>query len=123
MATYQTFKETSDQDLAIENGDLVLIEDAECVRQQLETNYRLSRNDWFLDLPEGLNYYDNENGIFGSRIISEENRAALIETGGTTIGVRELNSIEFTLEDGTLSIPIILTTEFSTEPENVTVNI
>lgn len=121
MATYQTFKETADQDILIEDGDLVIIEDTECVRQQLETNFRLSKNDWFLDLNEGLNYYDNENGIFGARTLSEENKADLIETGATSPGIRELNSIEFNIDDGTLTIPIVLTTEFSEEPEQVTV--
>ena len=124
MTTYQTLKEDSDQDLVVENGDLVLITDEDVVRQQLETNYRYSRNNWFLDLNEGLNVVGDDESIIGSRVISEENRADIILTGTNTVGIREISDIEFNPQsDGTLEIPIVFITEFAPEGNKTIVRI
>lgn len=125
MATFQTLKETNDQDIAVEGGDLVLIEDKDVIRQQLESNYRLARRDWFLNLDEGLNFYDGDNGIIGGKGNQEENRADLILTGTDTIGVKELVSITFDVDSaGTLNVPVVFTTVFApTEEESTNIEI
>lgn len=127
MATFQTLKETSDQDLAIENGDLVLIQDQDVVIQQIKSNYRHSEGDWFLDLLEGLNYYDNENGIIGGSPfggLSEENRTDLIEVGVTSVGIRELVNLTPSIDsEGVLTIPITFITIFAPEEQQTTIEI
>ena len=124
MATFQTFKLDSNGDLAIENGDLVLIEDEEVVRQQLEINYKLTKNNWFLNLNEGLNLFDNENGIIGNKDLSEENRAEMIDIGSNTIGIKELANFDAQIDsEGTLSINLRFITIFSEEEQELTIEI
>jgi hypothetical protein len=44
-------------DLALENGDLVVISGAEYVRQKLAVRFRFFLGEWFLDRREGVPYY------------------------------------------------------------------
>lgn len=56
MATIRDLKLTDALDVAVEDGDLVLIEDADVVAQQLRI--RLSRlvGEWYLDATSGVDY-------------------------------------------------------------------
>ena len=51
------FLETEDRDLALFEGDLVLITDARAVSQRVENRFRFFLGEWFLDLREGVPYF------------------------------------------------------------------
>lgn len=118
MAKFRIFKETPTQDLAFEGGDFVFVEDKKAVRQQVETNTRLSEGNWFLNLDEGINYA-GEGGILGSKIVTPDIEAEFIDTIANTFGVVELRSIDFLLEDNTLKVNGEYLDEFSTELETI----
>lgn len=124
MTIYQSFKLTPEGDLAIENGDFVLIEDEEVIRQQLEINYKLAKRNWFLNLDEGLNFFDNENGIIGNKTLSDENRAEMIEIGTNTVGVKELINFDAQIDsEGVLTVILKSVTIFSEEPQEITIEV
>lgn len=122
MAKFRVFKETETQDLAFENGDFVFIEDKPAVRQQVETNTRLSEGDWFLNLEEGVNYA-GEGGILGSKVVTADIEADFIDIITNTFGVVELRSIDFELENNTLKVNGEYLDEFSTEAETIEITV
>lgn len=54
-----TLKLDTNGDLAIENTRLVLIQGADEVRQMLQTRLLTVRGEWFLNLLEGVPYYED----------------------------------------------------------------
>jgi len=127
-AQFIIFKEESDQDLAIENGDFVLLEDQDAIVQQVGTVLRQAKFDWFLDLDEGLRYLDadeQERQILGAPNLSLENETEIIEKINGVFGVVsliELNA-EFLNDNTTFNITATVTTIFSTIPLTVSVTI
>ncbi len=127
-AQFIVFKEKSDQDLAIESGDFVLLEDQDAIVQQVGTVLRLAKNDWFLDLDEGLRYLDateQERQILGAPNLSLENETEIIEKINGVFGVVSLIDLnaEFLNDNTTFSITGEVTTIFSTIPLTVFVTI
>lgn len=127
-AQFIIYKETPDQNLAIENGDIVLLEDQDAIIQQLGTVLRLAKNDWFLDLDEGLRYLDaeeQERQILGAPNLSLENETEIIEKINGVFGVVSLIdlSTEFLNDNTTFSIKATVTTIFSTIPLSVSVTV
>ena len=123
MATYQTFKETDNQDLAFENGDFPFVTDREAVRQQIETNYRLSTDNWFLNLDEGINYA-GDGGILGKKQLSPADEADFVDTAVNTYGVKELVSITFpAVENNTQEVNLVYLDEFSEEEQTLTIGL
>lgn len=113
-AQFIIFKETSDQDLAVENGTFIMLEDEDAVVQQIGTVLRLAKFDWFLDLDEGLRYVDGERGILGASELSLENEAEIIETINNVFGVRQLVSLTAAFLTATsFRISAVVTTIFS----------
>jgi hypothetical protein len=120
MAVYRILKETNQHDLAFEFGDFQFVEDREAVRQQLETNIRQSKGDWFLNLDEGINHA-GEDGIIGAKRVTPDIEAEFINTITGTFGVVELRNIEFLLENNVLSVNAAYLDEFSTELQTLEV--
>ena len=121
---YVIFKETSEQDLAIEDGDFQLLEDFDAVEQQLGTTLRLSKKDWFLDLDEGLRWIDNKRGILGGNDLSSENEAEIIQRINNTFGIIQITNFlaQFiTPED--LKIESRVISEFSTTPIETSITV
>jgi hypothetical protein len=117
MATYTDYKLTSDGDRAIENSAFVIIEDEEVIKQQMETNLKLSKKDWFLNFDEGIQYFDTnddniDDGILGARTITTAQEGQLQAAAENTIGVVALNSFEFDLLTTSLVVRIEALTEF-----------
>lgn len=113
-AQFIIFKETADQDLAVENGTFVMLEDEDAVVQQIGTVLRLAKFDWFLDLDEGLRYVDGERGILGASVLSLENEAEIIEKINNVFGVRQLISLTAAfLTETSFEIKATVTTIFS----------
>lgn len=54
-------KLTEDLDVAIEDGDLVIIEDLDAVAQMIRIRLRRVLGEWYLDITSGTDYFD---GIF-----------------------------------------------------------
>lgn len=44
-------------DLVFENGDLVVVEGTDCVKQQVKTGLFILPMDWFIDITKGINYF------------------------------------------------------------------
>ena len=127
-AQFIIYKETEDQNLAIESGDIVLLEDQDAVIQQIGTVLRLAKNDWFLDLDEGLRYLDaseQERQILGAPNLSLENETEIIEKINGVFGVVSLIELksEFLNDNTTFSITGTVTTIFSTLPLSVSVQV
>lgn len=122
MSTFRIFKETETQDLAFENGDFPLSEDKEAVRQQVETNTRLSLGNWFLNLEEGINYA-GEGGILGSKTVTPDIEAEFIDAITNTFGVVELTSINFLFENTILQVTGEYLDVFSAEVEPIEITI
>lgn len=52
----KAFKVSSNGDLIIENGNLVMIDGNEELRQSIERILTTNKNEWFLDIEFGLDY-------------------------------------------------------------------
>ena len=115
MATYADYKLTVDGDRAIENGSFVLIYDSDVIKQQIETNLKLSKKDWFLNLDEGIQYFSNatdEGGILGAREITTAQEGPLQAAAENTLGVTALNNFEIDLLTTELIVKVEALTEF-----------
>ena len=44
-------------DLEFKNGDLVVTDGSECIKQQVKTGLFILPLDWFLDITRGINYF------------------------------------------------------------------
>ena len=51
------FLETEDRDFALYEGNLVLVRDARAIAQRVENRFRFFLGEWFLDLREGVPYF------------------------------------------------------------------
>lgn len=126
MATYSTFKEDLNCDLAIENGDFAIVEDNEFIAQQLGTDYRLSKRNWFLDLGEGTDYINGDDGIIGARSITPQIEQAFLLVADNGVGVRDVKSITFELSsapESEFTVKPTVVSEFSDEEMAIEVNI
>lgn len=45
------------KDLEFENGDLVVVDGNDCIKQQVKTGLFILPMDWFLDITKGINYF------------------------------------------------------------------
>jgi hypothetical protein len=84
-------------DLDIQNGQLVLIEGQEEIKQHLEQRLRAFLGEWFLDQSIGLPYFDD---ILKKNVISSEVESIFINEILSTPGVVRLLSFELTLDKG-----------------------
>lgn len=123
MATYTDYKLDINGDRAIENGTFVLAEDKDVIAQQIETNMRLSKKDWFLNFDEGIQFFDNgtENGILGSKVITTAQEGQLQAAAENTTGVISLNNFELNLSQTELAVTIEALTEFGELELEVTI--
>ena len=93
MSDLQLNATTGDIDLAA--GDFYLNDPLEAVRQHLVSNLRAFRSEWFLNLDQGVPYFQevlrkNPNPIVIDAIFKE----AIINT----VGVKELTSFDLTFD-------------------------
>lgn len=94
MSDLQVNKDTGDLDIT--SGDLYLNDPLEAIRQHLEANLRSFRSEWFLNLDQGVPYFQevmrkNPNPILIDAIFKE----AIINT----VGVVELTEFELTYDN------------------------
>ncbi len=112
MNTYSAFKLNPDGDRAIENGSFVFVYDQYVIEQQIKTNLQLIKKDWFLNLDEGILYFDNEAGIIGAKELSTIQGGQIQAAAENTIGVIVLESYDFEILGNELIINIVALTEF-----------
>lgn len=126
MAKYIDYKLTVDGDREIEDGDFVTVEDEFVIQQQVETNIKQSKRDWFLNLDEGIRYFNSEtleDGIFGAKIITAEQEGQIQAAVENTLGIIALNTFELNLTTDTLFVEIEALTEFGEVAQTVTIEI
>lgn len=120
MTTYTDYKLDSTGDRVIENGQFAVIYDEDVLKQQMEVNLKLSKRDWFLNLDEGVEYFNtdtNETGLFGARTITPYQEGQLQAAAENSLGVVAINTLEFDLGQDELIVYIEALTEFG----NITV--
>lgn len=96
-------KQAEDGDLLIENGDLQIVVGIDGIKQDLHQRLGCFVNEWFLDLSDGLPYYESilvknpssqvVEGIFQDRILS-------------TPGVLEILSFNFDYDPKARSLKV-----------------
>jgi len=126
MTTYIDYKLTIDGDREVENGDFVMVYDEDVIKQQVETNIKKSKRDWFLNLDEGIRYFNSEtleDGIFGAKIITPEQEGQIQAAVENTLGIIALNRFELNLTTDTLFVEIEALTEFGEVAQTVTIEI
>ena len=86
---------TDAHDLKLVNGDLVFVEDAEAIAQQLRIRFHFFRGEWFLDARQGIPYLENVLVKNPSRKLLNAIFAQVIET---TPGIEKVLTFEYNLE-------------------------
>lgn len=122
MATYTDYKLDSNGDYVIENGAFVFVEDREVILQNVETALNLYKKDWFLNFDEGITYYDNDDGLFGTRAVTVRQEAEITNIILNVEGVELLESISFDLQNNELTVNCVYMTIFG-QREEQTVNV
>lgn len=92
-------------DLDLSTNDFTLVEGLEAIRQELQIRYRFFLGEWFLNENEGVPY---QNDVLKKNPNEARVRAVMIEVARTTPGVREVTSLELSLdgESRTLSVTV-----------------
>lgn len=96
----------TDDDLAIENGKLVLITGEEALRQRLRSRLLMFRNEWFLDPDRGVPYHRD---VFVKAPELGALNAAFSKEILDTVGVQALNALSFDLDTGTRELSVTFT--------------
>lgn len=87
--------ETLDHDMALVNGDLFLCSDERVVSQLVEARLRLFLGEWFLDLREGIPYFEQ---VFIKNPDMTVVRSLLSKVVTDTPGVKDLLEASFTFD-------------------------
>ena len=82
-------------DIDIENGQLVMVEGQEEIRQHLEQRLRSFLGEWFLDQTIGIPYFDD---ILKKNVIPSEVESIFINEILSTPGVVRLLTFDLTLD-------------------------
>jgi len=110
MADLATYLLTNTGDLDITGGTFTVVEDANAIKEQLTIRLNEFTNDWFLDLNEGVEYFEE---VFGVREITDTVEDQFKLTILDTQGVTGLLSIDFDLQsDRDLAIEFVASTIF-----------
>ena len=97
-------------DIVVEDGDVVLIEDADVVAQQLRIRLRRQAGEWFLNTTSGVDYLGDVFPKGGAR---EAAIRRAIESSPYVAGLSQF-SAEYDGATRSLSIEFIAMTEFGT---------
>jgi hypothetical protein len=95
-------------DLAMENGDLVLVSDAPEVVQAAGIRLLFMQSEWFFDFTAGVPWFQN---IFTHETSYEQKAKVLKDTIRNTPGVNRLISFEFGIDP----VAHVATVEFTAE--------
>lgn len=107
-------------DLVIENGDLVLVADADALTQTIRTELQLFQGEWFLDESAGMPYYQSilvknpslsaVREIFRKKILSIPGVNALLSIALQFDGATRALSVSFRVDSdfGALALGVVI---------------
>lgn len=114
MARYKSFKLDVLGDLETLNGSFIMIEDQDVIKQAVEIALESSKQDWFLNLDDGITYF-GDDGILGSKKVTQrtdtEFQAAVLNVLDGN-AVDQINSYRSNLENNTLTVDLEALTVF-----------
>lgn len=114
MARYKSFKLDVLGDLETLNGSFIMIEDQDVIKQAIEIALESSKQDWFLNLDDGITYF-SDDGILGSKKVTQrtdtEFQAAVLNVLDGN-AVDQINSYRSNLENNTLTVDLEALTVF-----------
>jgi hypothetical protein len=117
MAKYIDYKLDQNGDIVVKDNAFVFVEDAEVIKQQIETNLMLVAGDWFLDLSEGIGYFDTNEPVFGASSLAITREAEIKNAITRVQGVSQI--LEFEAEvtrNSSLDIKVLVLSEFGEVP-------
>jgi hypothetical protein len=94
-------------DLVFQNGDFVWVEGDEELAQQVHITLKTVKEEWFLDMDEGL----DREPIFAKILKENEARDSIIEAIGQVQGISGVENITFTRSGRVLSIDLAIRKE------------
>jgi hypothetical protein len=112
MATYTMFKRDSNGDRLIVDGNYVIIEDIDVVKQLLESNLKLIKRDWFLNFDEGILYLDNDEGLFGAVEVGAAHEGQILAAIENTTGVLTVEQFVFGIDNNKFKVDSTVNSEF-----------
>jgi len=98
----------TNNDIAIENFNFVIVDGEENVAQRLKTNLAIFKGEWFLDTTRGVPYYQEilkKNP--DSKLIEAEFKAAIVNTDG----IAKLKSFEMEYDNSLRKLTIAFTAQ------------
>lgn len=98
----------TNNDLALDNFNFVIVDGEENVAQRLKTNLQIFRGEWFLDTTRGVPYYQaillkNPD----SKLVEAELKKAIIDTDG----IAKLKSFEMDFDNSLRRLTITFTAQ------------
>jgi hypothetical protein len=121
MAEYLDFQLDNDGDFLIVAGSFPIIEDSIVLKQQVETNLKLAKKDWFLNFDEGMTFFDNKDGIFGAKEITPTMEAEFQTAVLSINGIESIIDFSYEFTDNSLNVKMTLLTSFGEEKVNTTI--
>jgi hypothetical protein len=121
MSTYIDFKLGDDNDLAVEKGDLVEAYDQEVIAGQVKINLQSFKKDWFLNFDQYITYFDNDEGLLGSKSLSALNETEIRVAILAVDGVLNINNLNVVLENSTMKIDVEIETIFGSIEVDATI--
>lgn len=76
-------------DLEFKNGDLVVVSNEDCIKQQIKTGLFILPMDWFIDITKGINYFQ------GFRNDDKKLKAQIKDAIKSVEGVERLGKFAF----------------------------
>lgn len=98
MAIFHTIP---DGDLALVNGDLAFVDGSEYTRQLIQCRFRMFLGEWFLDVREGVPYYQE---ILVKNPNREVVQSVFRDVLKNTPGVQEIDTFEVVLDRETRAL-------------------
>jgi hypothetical protein len=125
MAKYIDYKFDSNGDIVIENSDFIFVEDSEVLKQQLEINVNLVAGDWFLDLTEGIGYFNKEDKLLGNTALTVGKETEIRAAVTKVKGVEQIISFDYDIDraSNNLIISIVALSEFGEIPIETTIGV
>lgn len=109
----------ADGDISLANGDFVYSTGIDAVVQQVKIALQMIRGEWFLDLDEGIPYFENDyvteaESLIGNKFDEKRARAAFRDVIVAVPGVVALNQLAISFDGTTrrMSVSFAVKTEF-----------
>lgn len=104
--------DTATNDLALEGGDLSLVEGGEDIRQQVELRFSFGVGEWLLDLRQGFSFH-LFLGVKPPPL--DLIRELIFQALSTTPGVTKVNAIELAYDNASRALSISFASLATTE--------